>query len=81
MDDGQIDVAIVCMKAAIEYPWFYFLRRLVPRRVNRIIHEHTARGTVTIRSAEPVAVQADGDIIGFTPVDIAVSPLALNLIC
>lgn len=81
MDDGQIDVAIVCMKAAIEYPWFYFLRRLVPWRVNRIIHERTARCTVNIRSAEPVAVQADGDIIGTTPVEIAVSPRAINLIC
>ena len=80
MDDGQIDVGIVCMKAPLEYPWFYFLRRLVPRHVNRIIHERAARCTVTIRSAEPLAVQADGDIIGTTPVTIAVYPRALNLI-
>jgi diacylglycerol kinase family enzyme len=80
MDDGQIDVGIVCMKVPLEYPWFYCLRHLVPRRVNRIIHEHPARCTVTIRSAEPIAVQADGDIIGTTPVEIAVYPQALNLI-
>jgi diacylglycerol kinase family enzyme len=80
VDDGQVDVCIVCMKVALEYPWYYFLRSLFPRHVNRIIHELPARCTVSIQSETPMAVQADGDIIGTTPVTISVRPNALSVI-
>ena len=80
MDDGRLDVSIVCMKVPIEYPWFYFLRRLFPKHENRIIHELPASCNVTIDSETPIAVQADGDIIGTTPVNIAVHPNALSVI-
>lgn len=79
-DDGKVDVCIVCMKVAIEYPWYYFLRSLFPSHVNRIIHELPAQCTVTIRSDLPIAVQADGDIIGATPLTIHVHPKALSVI-
>ncbi len=80
VDDGQVDVCIICMKVAIEYPWYYFLRSLFPRHDNRIIHERTARSSVSIRSETPVVVQADGDIIATTPVTITVRPKALSVI-
>lgn len=80
VDDGQVDVCIVCMKVAIEYPWYYFLRSVFPRHTNRIIYEHSAKRTVTIHSETPIAVQADGDIIGTTPVTIDVHPNALSVI-
>ncbi|MDR2849005.1 MAG: diacylglycerol kinase family lipid kinase [Verrucomicrobiota bacterium] len=80
MDDGHVDVCIICMKVAIEYPWYYFLRSLFPRHVNRIIHELPARSSVAIRSKTPIAVQADGDIIGATPTVIHVRPNALSVI-
>ncbi|HRR34041.1 MAG TPA: diacylglycerol kinase family protein [Kiritimatiellia bacterium] len=78
-DDGHVDVCIICMKVAIEYPWYYFLRSLFPRHVNRIIHELQARCTVSIRSESPMAVQADGDIIGTTPVTVNLHPKALSV--
>lgn len=80
VDDGQVDVSIVCMKVAIEYPWFYLLRKIFPKHTNRIIHERPARHSVTIKSSEPMAVQADGDIIGTTPVTITVYPNALSVV-
>ena len=79
-DDGLVDVCIVCMKEAIEYPWYYFLRSLFPQHVNRIVHELSARRNVTIRSETPMSVQADGDIIGTTPVAVDVRPNALSVI-
>ncbi len=79
VDDGQMDVSIVCMKVAIEYPWFYILRKVFPRHTNRIIHEMPARKNVTIKAAMPMVVQADGDIIGTTPVSITVCPNALSV--
>ena len=79
-DDGQVDVCIICMKVAIEYPWYYVLRSIFPRHVNRIIHELPAGRSVSIHSETPMAVQADGDIIGDTPVTITVRPKALSVI-
>jgi len=76
-DDGQIDVGILCMKTPLEYPWYYVLRWVAPRRVNRVMNEFVARKQVPIRSDAPIVVQADGDIVGTTPVDIEVLPSAL----
>ncbi|MDD4101553.1 MAG: diacylglycerol kinase family protein [Kiritimatiellae bacterium] len=79
-DDGQVDVCILCMKTPLEYPWYYFLKRIAPGRVNKIIHEMPALKRVTIKSAAPVIVQADGDIIGNTPLTIEVLPKAVTVI-
>lgn len=76
-DDGQIDVGILCMKTPLDYPWYYLLRWIAPRRVNRIMNEFVARTRVSIRCDAPIVVQADGDIVGTTPVDIEVLPSAL----
>lgn len=79
-DDGQIDICILCMKTPLEYPWYYFLKRVAPQRVNKIMHEIVARCRVTVRSDAPLVVQADGDIIGTTPVEVEVQPLALAVL-
>jgi diacylglycerol kinase family enzyme len=76
-DDGQIDVCILCMKTPLEYPWYYFLRHIAPKRINKIIHELAAKKSVSVRSEAPIVVQADGDIIGATPVEVEVLPNAL----
>lgn len=79
-DDGQIDVCILCMKMPLEYPWYYFLRWIAPRRVNKIIHEIVVKKCVSVRSDVPIMVQADGDIIGETPVTVEVLPAALTVL-
>lgn len=79
-DDGRIDVCVLCMKTPLEYPWYYFLKRIAPQRVNRIMHELVARRRVSVRSDEPLVVQADGDIIGTTPVEIEVVPNAVSVL-
>jgi diacylglycerol kinase family enzyme len=79
-DDGQIDVCILCMKTPLEYPWYYFLRHIAPKRVNKIIHELSAKTSVSVRSDVPICVQADGDIIGNTPVTVEVLPVALSVL-
>ena len=78
-DDGQIDVCILCMKTPLEYPWYYFLRWIVPKRVNKVMHEFVAKKRVVVRSDAPIAVQADGDIIGVTPAEVEVLPAALTV--
>lgn len=80
VDDGQIDVCIACMKTPFEYPWYYFLKYIAPKRFNKIMHEVPARRRVTIKSSAPVIVQADGDIIGHTPLTIEVLPSAVTVL-
>ena len=79
-DDGQIDVCILCMKSPLEYPWYYFLKYIAPKRVNKIMHEIPVKKSVIVRSDGPIMVQADGDIIGVTPVKIEVLPSALTVL-
>ena len=79
-DDGRIHVCILCMKSPLEVPWYYLLQRIAPKRVNRVMHEFVAERHVCVRSREPIMVQADGDIIGKTPVDVEVVPAALSVI-
>lgn len=79
-DDGKIDVCVLCMKTALEYPWYYFLRWVAPRHVNQIVHELVAHERVSVRSAAPLVVQADGDIVGATPIEVEVLPSALSVL-
>lgn len=80
VDDGVIDICVLCMKSPLEYPWYYFLRHIAPERVNKIMYELVAGKEIRIFSKSQLVVQADGDIIGKTPVTIEVLPQALSLV-
>ncbi|MCL1920132.1 MAG: hypothetical protein FWG50_03495 [Kiritimatiellaeota bacterium] len=79
-DDGLLDICVARIKTPLEYPWYYLLRWVAPKRENTISIETTARRAVSIRSNKPIVVQADGDVIGTTPVDITLLPLALTVL-
>ena len=79
-DDGLLDLCVIRIKSPLEYPWYYLLRWLAPKRVNTINIETTARRRISIRCHKPIVVQADGDVIGTTPVDIELLPLALTVL-
>ncbi len=79
-DDGQLDVCVICMKTPLEYPWYYLLKSLRLRPSNRVIYGFAARRRVTVHCGVPLTVQADGDIIGTTPLAIDVLPRALTVI-
>ena len=79
-DDGRIDVCILCMKTPLDYPWYYVLKWIAPERVNKIMVELVAHRRVAVRSDAPLAVQADGDIIGTTPVEVEVLPSAVTVL-
>lgn len=71
VDDGHLDVWILDTKTLLDYPRYLF--RIVARRPgNPRAHFITAERSVTVKSAAPLPVQADGDVIGATPVEIEV---------
>ena len=78
IDDGHLDVWILGPKAVRDYPRYLGgILRGQPVDLARYIK---AERTVTIRSNVPISVQADGDIIGTTPLEIELLPGAVTVL-
>jgi diacylglycerol kinase (ATP) len=79
VDDGHLDVWILSTKTLVDYPRYLF--KIITRRsATPRVHFIEARRRITIRSSVPLPVQADGDVIGTTPVEIDVIPGALTVL-
>lgn len=78
IDDGHLDVWIVSFKTILDYP-LYLLRMIRKRPSKRLSHFVNSKNSITIKSKIPLPVQADGDIIGTTPVEIEVLPGAVSV--
>ncbi len=76
-DDGHIDVWILSMRTFLDY-CRYLLGIVFGWRANAQFL--TAEKNVTITSRVPLSVQADGDIIGTTPLVVEVLPGALTVL-
>ena len=79
VDDGHLDVWILGTKTLLDYPRYIF-RILTGRPATPRARFIKATKSIVIESAAPLPVQADGDIIGTTPVEIEVLPGALSVI-
>lgn len=79
MDDGQLGVWILSMQTIWDY-FRYAIGVMAGSHVNRAAQFIRAEKTVSIRSNRPFPVQADGDIIGTTPVEVEVLPGALTVL-
>jgi diacylglycerol kinase (ATP) len=78
VDDGHLDVWILDTKTLLDYPRYLF--RIVARRPgNPRAHFLKAERSIAVRSASPLPIQADGDVIGTTPVDIEILPGAVRV--
>lgn len=80
VDDGRIDVCIVRARTLLGYAglaWSMIRRKPhVDRKIDYLIAERK----VAIHSDRPLPVQADGEIIGQTPVEVEVVPRALAVV-
>ncbi len=80
IDDGRLDVYIMRGRTALDYvriTWS-LLREQEKRDPN--VRYVQAEQAVSIRAEPPLPVQADGDVIGETPVEIRVVPQALRVV-
>jgi diacylglycerol kinase (ATP) len=75
IDDGHLDVWILGPKAIRDYP--RYIRGILGGRPVDLARFITAETSVTIRSSVPIPVQADGDIIGATPLEVELLPGAV----
>jgi diacylglycerol kinase (ATP) len=79
IDDGALDVIYVKADSTKDYPTLIMnvLGRKPPQSSIRWIR---ARERVTIDAEKPIKVQADGEIVGETPITVKVIPAAFRLI-
>lgn len=80
VDDGCVNVCVINAKSIPDYVRaFIGLARGLPDRSNHI-QCYEARERIRILAARDLPVQADGEIIGETPVDIRVIPRAVQIV-
>ena len=79
-DDGRIDVCVISARTVIDYlRVLWNLLRGQPKR-NRNVRYLSATRSILISADRPLPVQADGEIIGETPVQVQVVPHAVRVI-
>jgi diacylglycerol kinase family enzyme len=78
-DDGHLDIWILSMKTFGDYAR-YFFGIIVGRRANLKAQFLVAEKSVTITSRADLTTQADGDVIGRTPLEVEVLPSALTIL-
>jgi diacylglycerol kinase (ATP) len=79
-DDGRIDVCIVRAKTLFDY-LALFIRVLLGRHHGSPhVRYLVAWKSVSISAKKPLPVQADGEIIGATPVEVDVAPGAVRVV-
>ena len=79
IDDGCLDVLILGTKPFRDYPLYLFglLAGRSPDILSRFIK---VQRRVSIRSKVPLPVQADGDMIGTTPLEVEILPGAVTVL-
>ncbi len=80
-DDGLLDICVLASRKRTDY-WTSMIQIL--SRETRGVHEegirHLRAKNIKIRSRPRVKVQADGDVIGFTPIEIQALPEAVGVL-
>ena len=79
IDDGYLDVFILGTKPFRDYP-LYLFGMLAGRSPDFLSRYIKAQRRVAIRSNVPLPVQADGDMIGTTPLDVEILPGAVTVL-
>ena len=79
IDDGHLDVLILGTERVRDYP-FYIFRILTGRTPDILSRYIKVERCVTIRSSAPLPVQADGDMIGTTPIEVELLPGAVTVL-
>lgn len=78
MDDGHLDVWILGPRTIRDYP--RYIRGVISGRPIDLARFINAERSVSIRCSVPLPVQADGDIIGTTPVTVEVLRSAFTVL-
>jgi YegS/Rv2252/BmrU family lipid kinase len=79
-DDGRIDICIISARSGVDYARLAWHALLGRQRQDRSVRFLTAERTIVVSTDRPLPIQADGEIIGDTPLQIRVVPSALHIV-
>ena len=79
-NDGKIDVCVVSARTLLDYLGLIWHTLLGQQRRDRNVRYLAATRLIVVSADQPLPVQADGEIIGETPLRIEVVPRALRVI-
>jgi YegS/Rv2252/BmrU family lipid kinase len=79
-DDGRFDICIVRARTVLDYLGVLWHVVRKTHKLSPHVRYEVASRSVVIDAKHPLPVQADGEILGTTPVRIEVVPLALNVV-
>jgi YegS/Rv2252/BmrU family lipid kinase len=80
VDDGQLELCILRASTAADLLRVFFHALLGRQRQDPALRIIPITGGVTIMARHDVPIQADGDVIGWSPVHVALVPRALGVI-
>ena len=79
-DDGVMDLFIIQSRTFLDYLrvfWNFLFRR---PQIDPDIKRFAVRDSLILEAAQSLEVQADGDLIGYTPLHVEVCPQAVKMI-
>jgi len=79
-DDGKVDVLIMRARTVFDLPslfWQMFIQR---KKRSPKYRQLSAAGSLVIRTSPPSPVQADGELLGETPISVKVLPRCVKVI-
>jgi diacylglycerol kinase (ATP) len=79
-DDGRIDVCVIGVKSVFDYLRILWCILIGRHHETPHVRYFIAKQSVTISSKKPLPVQADGEIVGETPVTVFAVPHAVNVL-
>lgn len=79
-NDGKIDVCVVSARTLLDYLGLIWHTLLGQQHRDRNVRYLAAERLIVVSADKPLPVQADGEIIGETPLRIEVVPRALRVI-
>jgi YegS/Rv2252/BmrU family lipid kinase len=79
-DDGQVDIFVVRAETALDYLSVLFNLMVKKTDVHPKLQTLTAKKNISIFTRNAMVVQADGEVVGRTPVSITILPQAVRII-
>lgn len=80
LEDGYLDVCVVAARNVAEIQQFIFDILTRRGRLNPRFSCFKAQHEITIETGRPLPVQADGEVIGLTPIHVEILPGAVEVI-
>jgi diacylglycerol kinase (ATP) len=80
LDDGCLDVCVVAARNLAEIQQFIFDILTRQGQLNPRFSCFKAQHEITVETGRPLPVQADGEVVGLTPIEVDVMPRAVVVI-